>query len=126
MDVWIIFYPILKAILYFSSFGSVGSFLFNLHFAKQLTPEQRAYCDCLDYKSTLVGAITSLLMVFSVAGNLGGDIGSVIDPLMLQLALASKSGVGYSTACIGFSVKLIAHHLKRNPPLNYFPQPLFY
>jgi len=112
MDVWIIFNPILKALLYAASFGSVGSFLFNLHFAKQLTAELQAYCDYLTYRSILVGAVTSLLMVFSVAGNLGGDLVSVIDPLMLRLALESKSGVGYSTAFAGFSGMLIAHNLR--------------
>ena len=114
MDVWIIFNPILKAILYAASFGSVGSFLFSLHFGKQLYEKQQVYCDYLAQKSTLIGAVTSLMMMLSVAGNLGGDLASVIDLLMLRLALESKSGVGYSTAFAGFAVMLIAHNLKKN------------
>ena len=109
MDVWIIINPFLKVLLYAASFVSVGTFLFSFHFAKCFTVGQKAYCDHLAFKTTLAGAITSLLMVFSVAGNLGGDIASVIEPLMLQLALESKAGVGYSTALIGFTGMLVAH-----------------
>ena len=114
MDVWIIFNPILKVLLYVASFGSVGRFLFSLHFGKQLTEKQQVYCDYLAYRSTLIGAVTSLVIILSVAGNLGGDLASVIDLLMLRLALESKSGVGYSAAFAGFAVMLIAHNLKKN------------
>ena len=114
MDVWIIFNPILKALLYIGSFGSVGSFLFSLQFGKQLTAEQQAYCNYLTHKSNLIGAVTALLMILSGAGNLGGDLASVIDLSLLQLAIESKSGVGYSTAFAGFAVMLIAHNLRRN------------
>ena len=114
MDVWIIINPILKALLYVASFGSVGSFLFSLHFGKQLSEEQQSYCNYLSHKSTLIGSVITLLMVLSVAGNLGGDLASVIDMLMLQLAIESKSGVGYLTAFAGFAVMLISHNLKAN------------
>jgi putative copper resistance protein D len=53
-------------------------------------------------------------MILSVAGNLGGDLASVFDLLMLQLAIESKSGVGYLTAFVGFAVMLISHNLKAN------------
>jgi putative copper resistance protein D len=114
MDVWIIINPILKALLYVASFGSVGSFLFSLHFGKQLSEQQQSYCNYLSHKSTLIGLVITLLMILSVAGNLGGDLASVIDMLMLQLAIESKSGVGYLTAFAGFAVMLISHNLKAN------------
>ena len=114
MDVWIIVNPILKALLYVASFGSVGSFLFSLHFGKQLSEQQQSYCNYLSHKSTLFGLVITLLMILSVAGNLGGDLASVIDMLMLQLAIESKSGVGYLTAFAGFAVMLISHNLKAN------------
>ena len=114
MDVWIIFNPILKTLLYIAIFGSVGSFLFSLQFGKQLTAEQQAYCDYLTHKSNLIGAVTALLMILSGAGNLGGDLASVIDLSLLQLAIESKSGVSYSTAFAGFAVMWIAHSLRGN------------
>ena len=114
MDIWSIVNPILKAILYIASFGCVGGILFNLQFGKQLTPEQQIYCSYLTHKSTLLGAVTAVLIILSLAGNLGGDLASVIDLLMLQLAIESKAGVGYSTAFAGFVVMLIAKNLSAN------------
>ena len=112
MDVWIVLSPFLKVPLYVASFGSVGSFLFTLHFRKKLSDQQQSYCDNLCYKSTLIGAIISLVMILSVAGSLGGDLASVIDFLMLQLAIESKSGVGYLTAFSGFAIMVMAHNMK--------------
>jgi putative copper resistance protein D len=114
MDIWIIFTPILKVLLYIATFGSVGSFLFSLQFGRQLTAEQQTYCNYLTHKSNLIGAVTALLMILCGAGNLGGDLTSVIDLSLLQLAIESKSGVGYSTAFTGFAVMLIAHSLSGN------------
>jgi putative copper resistance protein D len=114
MDIWIIFTPILKVLLYIATFGSVGSFLFSLQFGKQLTAEQQTYCNYLTHKSNLIGAVTALLMILCGAGNLGGDLTSVIDLSLLQLVIESKSGVGYSTAFTGFAVMLIAHSLSGN------------
>ncbi len=112
MDVWIIVNPILKALFYAASFGSVGSFLFSLHFAKHLTTEQQSYCNCLAYRSALAGVAISLLLILSLAGNLGGDIASAVTPILLQLALESKSGVGYLVTIISFTGMLIAHRLR--------------
>ena len=99
----------LKATLYLASFGSVGSFLFSLYFRGQLSEPQQFYCDCLSRKSVLVGTITTLLLILSFAGNLGGNLLSVIDLLMLKLAIESKSGISYLTAFAGFIVMLLAH-----------------
>ena len=112
MEVWIIINPLLKVVLYAASFVSVGTFLFSLHFAKILTLAQMAYCDYLTSKTALVGAATSFLMVVSVAGNLGGDITSVVEPVMLQLAIESKSGVGYLTAFTGFIIMSVVSRLR--------------
>ncbi|MDG2475336.1 MAG: CopD family protein [Paracoccaceae bacterium] len=112
MDVWIIINPILKTVLYLASFGSIGSFIFSLHFRLKLTEEQQFYCVQLSRKSALIGIITSVLLIFSVAGNLGGDFVSVIDILMLQLAIQSKSGISYLTVFAGFIIMLLAHKMK--------------
>ena len=112
MDLWILINPILKFILYAAIVGSVGSFLFSLHFTAQLTEQQQSYCYYLSRKSAFIGAITSLLMILSVPGNLGGDLRSLIDPLMLQLAIESNSAVGYLIAAAGFVVMLAAHKIR--------------
>ena len=112
MDLWVLINPILKFILYAAIVGSVGTFLFSLHFTAQLTEQQQSYCYYLSRKSVFIGGITSLLMILSVPGNLGGDLRSLIDPLMLQLAIESNSVTGYLTATGGFVVMLVAHKLR--------------
>ena len=112
MDVWIIINPILRVFFYAASFVSIGAVLFSLHFKKFLTVEQKAYCDKLAFKTAPIGSVVSLLMFFSIAGNLGGDIASVIEPLMLRLAIESKSGIGFLTAFIGFMGLFMAHRLR--------------
>ena len=59
-------------------------------------------------------------MFISVAGNLGGDLGSVIDPLLLRLAMESKSGIGYNLAVVGFAVMFISKKSRR----QYSREPL--
>ena len=120
MDVWIIINPILKTVLYLASFGSIGSFIFSLHFRLQLTEEQQFYCVQLSRKTALIGIITSVLLIFSVAGNLGGDFVSVIDILMLQLAIQSKSGISYLTVFAGFVIMLLTHKIKETAQKKTF------
>ena len=112
MDVWTVINPVLTSMFYAATFGSVGSFLFCLHFRELLTEQQRFYCHYLSRKSTFVGAIVSLLLILSVAGNFGGNILSATDLLMLQLAVESKSGIGHLTAFLGFAIMIIAHKLR--------------
>ncbi len=112
MDPWILINPILKLTFYAAIVGSVGSLLFSLHFTKLLTEQQQSYCYHLSRRSMYIGAITSLLIILSIPGNLGGDLRSLIDPLMLQLAIESKSGNGYLIAAAGFVVMLAAHKIK--------------
>ncbi len=112
MDIWVIINPIFKVLLYVTSFGSVGSFLFSFHFTRQLLKQQQSYCYHLSHKSALLGLVISLLMILSLAGNLGGDFTSLIDLRMLQLAIQSKSGISYLTVFAGFFVMLLAHKMK--------------
>ena len=120
MEVWIIFNPLLKTALYLASLGSVGSFLFSLHFRLHLSQAQKFYCLQLSHKSALIGTITSVLLIFSVAGNLGGDFASVFDFLMLQLAIQSKSGISYLTVFAGFVMMLVAHKMKEKAQRKTF------
>lgn len=113
MEIWIIINPILRTIFYIASFGSVGSLLYIFHFTRQLTKDQNFYCCRLSRKSALIGAISSLILILSIAGNLGGDLASAFDLVLLEIAVASRSGVSYLTAFTGFIAMLIA--LKINP-----------
>lgn len=117
MDVWIGINPILKTLCYLASFGGVGSFLFALHFRRLLSHPQLNYCETLTSRFAFAGMFISGLLFFSVAGNLGGDISSAIDILMLQLALESKAGVAYLMSAFGFLILFLTSKQRTFLPL---------
>ena len=96
MDIWSITNPFLKALLYLSLLGTVGTLLFSLHFNKYQSLAGVRYCQSLINKSASLGIIVSLGTFFSVAGNMGGDFVSAIDMIMLRLAFESKVGLASS------------------------------
>ena len=102
MDVWIVFTPILKVLLYLAGLAVVGTKLFDFHFSKFQTIDNVEYCNFLSKKSCLFGLIISVGMIFSIAGNLGGEFLSILDPIILELALTSKAGYAAIFAFIGF------------------------
>ena len=102
MDVWIVFTPILKVLLYLAGLAVVGTKLFDFHFSKFQTIDNVEYCNFLSKKSCLYGLIISVGMIFSIAGNLGGEFLSILDPIILELALTSKAGYAAIFALIGF------------------------
>ena len=87
MDVWIVLTPILKVLLYLAGLAVVGTKLFDLHFSRYQTIDNMEYCNFLSQKSCLYGLIISVGMIFSIAGNLGGEFLSILDPIILELAL---------------------------------------
>ena len=108
MDVWIVFTPILKVLLYLAGLAVVGTKLFDLHFSKFQTIDNMEYCNFLSKKSCLYGLIISVGMIFSIAGNLGGEFLSILDPIILELALTSKAGYAAIFALIGFILTVIS------------------
>ena len=104
MDIWIVFNPVIKLLLYGSVLVATGSLLFAFHFNKYQTIENKAYCSSLSKNASLLGLIISALFFLSISGNMGGDLGSVFSPLMLGLALDSKSGLAAMLCSAGFLV----------------------
>ena len=108
MDVWIVLTPILKVLLYLAGLAVVGTKLFDLHFSKFQTIDNMEYCNFLSRRSCLYGLIISVGMIFSIAGNLGGELLSILDPIILELALTSKAGYAAIFALIGFTLTVIS------------------
>ena len=108
MDVWIVFTPILKVLFYLAGLAVVGTKLFDFHFSKFQTIDNVEYCNFLSKKSCLYGLIISVGMIFSIAGNLGGEFLSILDPIILELALTSKAGYAAIFALIGFTLTVIS------------------
>ena len=92
MEIWAILAPLVKVLLYVLSFLAVGTGLFILHFRSFLSQPTLAYCCKLVRKSSLIGSITAPLLLLMTAGNIGGDLQSAFDPLIINIALSSKAG----------------------------------
>ena len=107
MEIWAILTPLVKVSLYILSLLAVGTGLFILHFRSFLSQPTLAYCCKLVRKSSLIGSIIAPLLLLMTAGNIGGDLQSAFDPLMINLALSSKAGQSILVLFFGFLLILL-------------------
>ena len=114
MEIWAILAPLVKVLLYILSFLAVGTGLFILHFRSSLSQPTLAYCCKLVSKSSLIGSIIAPLLLLMTAGNIGGDLQSAFDPLMINIALSSKVGQSVLVLFLGFLFVLLWISLFQN------------
>ena len=107
MEIWVILAPLVKFLLYVLSFLAVGTGLFIFHFRSFLSQPTLAYCHKLVRKSSLIGSIIAPLLLLMTAGNIGGDLQSAFDPLMINIALSSKAGQSILVLFLGFLLVLL-------------------
>ena len=107
MEIWAIITPLIKVLLYILSFLAVGTGLFILHFRSLLSQPTFAYCCKLVSKASLIGSIIAPLLLLMTAGNIGGDLQSAFDPLMINIALSSKVGQSVLVLFFGFLLVLL-------------------
>ena len=117
MEIWAILAPLVKVLLYVLSFLAVGTGLFILHFRSFLSQPTLAYCCKLVRKSSLIGSIIAPLLLLMTAGNIGGDLQSAFDPLMINIALSSKAGQSVLVLFFGFLFVLLWISLFQNQRL---------
>ena len=114
MEIWAILAPLVKVLLYVLSFLAVGTGLFIFHFRSFLSQPTLAYCCKLVRKSSLIGSIIAPLLLLITAGNIGGDLQSAFDPLMINIALSSKAGQSVLVLFFGFLFVLLWISLFQN------------
>ena len=114
MEIWAILAPLVKVLLYILSFLAVGTGLFILHFRSFLSQPTLAYCCKLVSKSSLIGSIIAPLLLLMTAGNIGGDLQSAFDPLMINIAFLSKAGQSVLVLFFGFLFVLLWISLFQN------------
>ncbi len=107
MEIWAILQPIVKLLLYVLSFLALGTSLFIFHFRTLLSRSTYVYCCMLVRRSSLYGSIIAPLLLLMIAGNIGGDLRSVIDPLMINIALTSKAGQSVLVLFSGFLIAFL-------------------
>ena len=102
MELWTVLVPLGKVVAYILSFLMVGTGLFILHFQSMLSLSTFTYCQKLIFQSSLAGLMVAPLLFLLVAGNIGGDLASAIDPLMISIAFSSKAGQAVLLLFLGF------------------------
>ena len=108
MDLWIIFTPILKTLFYGASLLALGTVIFVKHFQHFQTVENTSFCRDLTIRACKYGMVISAGLLFSVAGNLGGEVWSILDPTIFSIAIYSKGGNAAGLAFFGFALIVIA------------------
>jgi putative copper resistance protein D len=115
MDLWIILTPVLKTLFYITSLLALGTVIFVRHFQQFQTAENTLFCTDLITRACRYGMVISAGLLFSVAGNLGGEVWSIFDPTIFSIAIYSKSGNAAGLAFFGFALIVIARRYEFNP-----------
>ncbi len=102
MDVWSIMAPFAKFAAYMTMFGASGTGLFLLHFGGSLSQATSGYCQMILRRSAKGGILAAFFWFAAIVGNIGGDIQSIIDPMILGLAASSKGGKATFILLVGF------------------------
>ena len=114
MDIWIFFTPILKILFYVASLSTLGTVFFVRHFHKLQTPENTEFCRSLTLSACKYGMVISAGLLFSVAGNLGGEVWSILDPTIFSIAISSKGGNAACLSFLGFALIVIGRKYEFN------------
>ena len=107
VDVWSFMAPFAKFAAYMTMFGASGTGLFLLHFGGSLSQATSGYCELILRRSAKGGILAAIFLFAAVAGNIGGDIQSIIDPMILELAASSKGGSAAFIMLAGFIAILL-------------------
>ena len=102
LEVWSFLNPIIRMIFYISAFGSIGTYIYLIHFNRLLELKQRSYCFFLIKRSSILGSIIAFLAFLSIPGNMGGDFKSIIDTQLIELTFDTISGKANLLALLGF------------------------
>ena len=113
-DIWTILNPFLRTATYCFVLITIGSILFYFHFCKFFNHEVNVYCNNLIKKNAILGLFTSLVVFFSIAGNLSGDLFGIIDISLIKLSFETLSGKSAIFLIFGFLLINISFSFEKN------------
>ena len=102
LDLWTLINPILRLIIYGTALISIGTVLFSFHFKKYFKDDIDNYCNKILKNNSFFGALASIFVFFSIAGNLGGDIESLFDLSLIKLSFETLQAKSTSLLFVGF------------------------
>ena len=102
LDLWTLINPISRLIIYGTALISIGTVLFSFHFKKYFKDNIDNYCNKILKNNAFFGALASIFVFFSIAGNLGGDIESLFELSLVKLSFETLQAKSTSLLFIGF------------------------
>ena len=102
LDLWTLINPILRLIIYGTALISIGTVLFSFHFKKYFNDNICNYCNKVLKNNSFFGALASIIVFFSIAGNLGGDIESLFELSLIKLSFETLQAKSTSLLFVGF------------------------
>ena len=102
LDFWTFINPILRILIYLVALISIGTILFRLHFEKYLDKDIKNYCNKILKGNSAYGILLSIIVFFSIAGNLGGEIESMFSIDLIKLSLETLQSKSILLLFIGF------------------------
>ena len=108
LDFWTYVNPILRILIYLVALISIGTILFNFHFEKYLDNDIKNYCNKILKSNSASGILLSIIVFFSIAGNLGGDIESIYSVDLINLSLETLQSKSILLLFIGFILLYLA------------------
>ena len=102
LDFWTYVNPILRILIYLVALISIGTILFNFHFEKYLDNDIKNFCNKILKSNSASGILLSIIVFFSIAGNLGGDIESIYSVDLINLSLETLQSKSILLLFIGF------------------------
>ena len=111
-EIWNILQPLATFCLYLAMFIAAGGLIFEILFRRQVPDATRRHVARLIVIAAWAGLGFVGVRLAVAAGNLGGDLASMGDPVLLGLVMKSPLGMSSVLAGIGFAMITIIGRVK--------------
>jgi putative copper resistance protein D len=111
-ELWNILQPLATFCLYLAMFIATGGLIFEILFRRQVPEATRRHVARLIGIAAWAGLVLVGARLAVAAGNLGGDLASMGDPVLLGLVMKSPLGMASVLAGIGFAMITVMGRVK--------------
>lgn len=111
LDIWTFVTPLFRWLFYPSMLLATGGVGFELLMRPWMPQEIRNFVRRVTAHAALAALVLALLQVPVAAGNLGGDLASAIDPLLLTLVVKAPVGLAALVAAGGLALLLVVERM---------------
>jgi putative copper resistance protein D len=111
-ELWNILQPLATFCLYLAMFIAAGGLIFEILFRRQVPEATRRHVARLIGIAAWAGLVLVGARLAVAAGNLGGDLASMGDPVLLGLVMKSPLGMASVLAGIGFAMITVMGRVK--------------